>query len=307
MPATRMAADARRRTRRVRRWDWRRSGAGGHDSPFGYEATTDRMHGAHHVPDRYQPLEQAVGGNVALGVQQPHVEIGTRLELHPAQTLTVDEDGRQSQAPRLLLDHFGGGPHVGVEADTEVGQFRLEGGSSDQSGVSSSHQEAAGIARRVVGRAFDAHRVEGASTQHRPDAAAQQAEGQGQHGKDDDGEQGGHRQPATPPCRVDMPERPSGDPGPRMSEDGRGKGNFNSDGHGEGDQEPPGVATQPAVEQPGGDEPGEGGRIAQAVQSFEPRGVARRSLGQRPPALAGQGALDRRRAWRQRPDRTPTQ
>ena len=35
MPVARMAAAAQRRTRRVRRWDWRRSGAGGHDSPIG--------------------------------------------------------------------------------------------------------------------------------------------------------------------------------------------------------------------------------------------------------------------------------
>ena len=38
-PATRMAAEAQRRTRRTRRWARRRSGAGGHDSPMGNEAT----------------------------------------------------------------------------------------------------------------------------------------------------------------------------------------------------------------------------------------------------------------------------
>ena len=41
MPAKRMAAEAQRRTRRVRRWAWRRSGAGGHDWPIGKDATTD--------------------------------------------------------------------------------------------------------------------------------------------------------------------------------------------------------------------------------------------------------------------------
>ena len=107
------------------------------------------------VTSRSSTLGEA---QLVAGQQHPDVELGPGLELDPADPLVVEEDRGQAEPPPVLLHHLGGGPHVGVEADPEVGELRLEGGRGDQAGVAPADQPPAGVPGGVVGPGLGLHR-----------------------------------------------------------------------------------------------------------------------------------------------------
>ncbi len=67
------------------------------------------------APPGHHPLEGAGRPEIVAAQQHPDVQLGSGLELDPAHPLVVDEDRGESQPSPVLLDHLGGGPHVGVE------------------------------------------------------------------------------------------------------------------------------------------------------------------------------------------------
>ncbi len=237
------------------------------------------------------PFERAGGCELVVGEQHPHMELGPGFELHPAHPLFVEEDGWQAEAPPVLRDHLGGRAHVGEEAGTQIGELRLEGGSGDQPGVAATHQPAGFVPGDVVRLGLGVDVAEGATSEDGPHPPAEQPDDQGQ---DDQHDQGGERRdheliveiglmgvangPRRQP-RADVPEHPGGDRRPQEQ------------GHRDGDEQPPGVPPEPAVEHAGHHEPAEGGRVAQAVQALEPWRVVRRGRAEMAPLAAGRGRV----------------
>src|ERR1035441_10546691 len=78
----------------------------------------DRVNNVHRSSDAGHPLEQAGGPELACGQKQSNVEVGTGLELDPADPLDMEEDRREPELPRVVLDDFGGCSPAGVEANT---------------------------------------------------------------------------------------------------------------------------------------------------------------------------------------------
>ena len=109
MPVARMAPAPQRRTRRVRRWAWRRSGAGRPRLADRVGGDQRRVEGAAAPAAGDEPLEPAGGGELVVGQEQADVELGTGLDLDPAHPLAVQEDRRQSQPAPVLGHHLGGG------------------------------------------------------------------------------------------------------------------------------------------------------------------------------------------------------
>ena len=220
------------------------------------------------------------------------MELGPRLQLHPADPLVLEEDRGQPEPAPALLHHFGGGTHVGVEAHTEVGQLRLEGGRGDQAGIAPAHQPSGGVPGRVVRPGLGLDRFQGPSAQDGPHPPGQQPEHQGQHHQDDQRHQGGDDQLVADIGRVGVEDGPGGQPRPQVPGDPRGDRHPQQAGHDEGDQPPPGVAAQAPVERAGDDEPGQGRGVAQAVEADQPRRILVGPGGQRPPSPAGRGVAD---------------
>ena len=232
------------------------------------------------------------------------MELGARLELDPADPPLLEEDRWQPEMGPSLLDHLAGGADVGVEADTEVGELRLEGGRGDHPGVPPTDQAASGIPGGVVGAGLRPHRVEGPAPEDRPHAAAQQSEDDGQHGQDDQGHQGGHQDLVHRVGLVGVADGPGRETRAQMAEDPGGHGHPQEGGHAEGDQQPPCVAPDPPVQGAGDHEPGQARRVAQAVEPGQPRGVVGRLGVERTPSRVRRPSGRRRRAWRRPPDRT---
>ena len=197
------------------------------------------------------------------------MELGAGLHLDPADPQTVHEHRRQAEPAALLLHHLGGGPDVGVEADTQVGELGVEGGTGDQAGVALGDQPPGGIAGQIVGHPLALHRlsdppprIDQARRLRRPrttpappapggppPAAPAAGRPSRLHGR------AGWRGPGA---RAEAVQHPRGD---RHPEEG---------GHRERHQQPPGVAAEPPVEHPGGDETGQGGGVAQPIEPLEP-------------------------------------
>ena len=151
-PAKRMAADAHRRTRRTRAVG--QVGGRGRGATTGPSGTRPPGSGAGsgcRGPGRDEPLQGAGRAQLVAAQQQADVQFGAGLELDPADPLVVEEDRGEPQAAAVLLHHLAGGPHVGVEAQTQMGELGLEGGGGDQSGIPPADQPAAGVAGGVVG------------------------------------------------------------------------------------------------------------------------------------------------------------
>ncbi len=85
---------------------------------------------------------------------------------------------------------------------------------------------------------------------------------------------------------------PGGDPRSEMTRDPRGHRHPQQAGYDEGHQQPPRVAAQSSVERTGHHEPGQGRRVAQAVEAGQPRGLLAGLGGQRPPVPGHGGVAD---------------
>ncbi len=138
------------------------------------------------------PLEPARRGELVVGEQHAHVQLGPRLDLDPADPLAVEEDGGQAEPAPVLGHHFGGGAHVGVEAGTEIGQLRPERGRGDQAGIALGHQAPGVVPGRVVGPGPGLHLGQGPAAQDRPHPAAEEPE---------------HQRPGRPARRAPPPGR----------------------------------------------------------------------------------------------------
>ena len=203
-----------------------------------------------------------------------------------------EEHRREPELSPVLLHHLGGGPHVGVEAHPEVGQLRAEGGRGDQPGVAPPHQPTGGVTPGVVGPALGLDLVEGATSEDRPHPPAQQPENHRQHAEDHQGHQQGHDDLVTEVGLVGVADGPGRQSRPEVAfHPGRHR-QPQQGGHGEGDQQPPGVAADSTVEGPRHHEAGEGRRIAQAVEADQPGGVPVGLGGQRSPSPTGRGGAD---------------
>ena len=177
-----------------------------------------RMKGADGMIGAEQPLEEAGGPKVGLGQQQADVEVGTGLELDPAQSLAVEEDRGQAQPPGVLLDDLGGGSHVGVEPHPQIGELGLKGGSGDETGEPDADQPAPVLAGGVVGDRLRGDRLERAASEDRPDPTAQESEHHDEHDEHHRGEEPGHLGLVDPVGPVGRPQGPSGNAGTHMLE-----------------------------------------------------------------------------------------
>ncbi len=99
----------------------------------------------HHPFGADQPFEGRRGREVGVAQEQPHVEVGTGLELDPARLAVVHEDGGQPTAPGVFADKLGGGPRDGIEARVEAGQFGPRGAPDDDSRGPGADRAADGI------------------------------------------------------------------------------------------------------------------------------------------------------------------
>ena len=241
------------------------------------------------------PFERAGRPQFVPAQQHPGVQLGTGLQLDPAHPLVVQEDRREPQAPTVLLHHLAGGPHVGVEADPEVGELRLEGGGGDEAGIAAAGQPPRRVACGVVRAGLGTHALQGAAAEDRPHPSAQQAEDQGQHGQHDEGHGGGDEHLVGQVRLMGVADGPCRQPGPEMVEDPWRHRHPQEAGDGERDQQPPGVAPQAAVERAGHDETGEGRRVGQPVQPDEPGRVPIGLGGERTPPPTGRRLADRPR------------
>ena len=246
-----------------------------------------RVEGAPDAAPGDEALEPAGRAELVVGQEQADVELGPGLDLDPADPLAVQEDGRQSEPAPVLGHHLGRGAHVGVEAGAQVGQLGPEGGRRDESGVAPGRR-----ARRASSRAVSLaaasvrtssrapppridhmRRLSSPSTTARTTSTTR-ATSQGDH------------QLVVEVGGVGVAQGPGRQAAAQVAEQPRGDGHPQEEGHGEGDEEPPGVAAEPAVERAGDDEPGEGRRVAQLVDALQPRRVLGRVLDHGPPVPA---------------------
>ena len=84
-----------------------------------------------HDVGRDQPLAQGGHGQVRLGQQQAHVQVGPGLDLEGRLLAVVQEGGREAEAPAVLVDHLGGGAGAGEEPGVEVGELGHERAADD--------------------------------------------------------------------------------------------------------------------------------------------------------------------------------
>ena len=274
IPVTRMAAPAHRRTRRRPRLAHR---VRRHER--GVEGSAGPAPGD-------EALEPAGGGQLVVGQEQAHVQLGPGLDLHPAHPPAVHEHGRQSEPAAVLGHHLGRGADVGVEAGAEIGELGAEGGRSDQAGVAPGHQPAGVVAGRVVGPGLGAYLVEGTAAEDRPHPSAEEAEHHGQGGEDGEGHPQGDDQLVLEIGGVRVAQGPRRQSAPEVTEQPGADRHPQEDGHGEGHEEPPGVAAEPAVEGARHDEARQGRGIGQLVHALQPRRVVGRLVGEVVPVVA---------------------
>ena len=128
-PATKRETAAIRRMRRTRMRSAATSGAGGHEAPLGQPAASSAWTSAAlarpltTTVGRHEALAQVASGQVHLGQQQPHVQVGSGLDLEGRLLAVVQEGGREAEAAPVLVHHLGGGARTGEEARVEVGQL----------------------------------------------------------------------------------------------------------------------------------------------------------------------------------------
>ena len=70
-----------------------------------------------------QPLAQGGHGQVRLGQQEAHMQVGSGLDLERRLLAVVQEGGWKAEAPSVLVDHLGGGARAGEEPGVEVGEL----------------------------------------------------------------------------------------------------------------------------------------------------------------------------------------
>ena len=155
----------------------------------------------------------------------------------------------------MLVHHLGGGPDVGVEADAEVGEFRLEGGGRDEPGVAAPDEPAARVARRVIGRGLRLHLLQGSASEDRPHTPAQQSQYEGQHAEDHQRHQQGDDDLVAEVRLVGVTDGAGGQSRSEMVHHPRRHRHPQETGDDEGNQQPPGIAAEPAVQGPGDHEP----------------------------------------------------
>ncbi len=112
------------------------------------------------------------------------------------------------------------------------------------------------------------------------------------HGQDDQGHQGGHQDLVHRVGLVGVADGPGREARAQVAEDPRRHGDSQEGGHAEGNQQPPRVAPHPPVQRAGDHEPGQAGRVAQAVEPGQPRGVVGRLGVERAPAASGGRVAD---------------
>ena len=131
-PATKSDTAAIRRIRRTRTRSAATSGAGGHDAPVGHPAASSAWTSAALV----RPLmtESAVTsrspivamGRSAVGQDEADVQLGPGFDLDRGLLAVVQEGGRQTQAPAVLVHDLRGRPGAREEPRVEVGELGYE-------------------------------------------------------------------------------------------------------------------------------------------------------------------------------------
>ncbi len=101
---------------------WPRRAAGPPGGQLGVDIGRLRTALDHDVR-RDEPLAQGGHGQVRLGQQQAHVQVGPGLDLERRLLAVVQEGGREAEAPPVLVDDLGGGTRTGEEPGVEVGEL----------------------------------------------------------------------------------------------------------------------------------------------------------------------------------------
>ena len=219
------------------------------------------------------------------------MQLGTRLELDPADPLAVQEHRRQSEPPAVFGHHLGGRSDVGVEPRPQIGELGLERGRGDQSGVSLGDQPPGVVPGVVVGTGCPCAPRRGPRRRGSTTCAGSAGRAP-RPGRPGPRRTPRRRWPAGPASRRRGRGAGRGPVArPEVAEQPRGDGHPQEQCHAERDEEPPGVPAEPAIEGARYQEPGEGRRVAQVFEPFEPRGV----LGRLGDQVSARAALPVRR------------
>ena len=225
-PATNSETAAMRRMRRTRMRSAATSGAGGHDAPLGQlgrqlGVDLGRLGAAlDHGVGGDQPLAHGGHGQVGLGQEQAHVQLGPGLDLEGRLLAVVQERRREPEAPPVLVHDLGGGARAGEEAGVEVGQLGHERPADDDTrgpGLDGGPRRV----ERVLpvdlelgvrdgprpGRAARPRSRQALAAERPPDAARRDGDHEGQDGEQRDGDHHGHDEAREPGGVVGALER----------------------------------------------------------------------------------------------------
>ncbi len=221
--------------------------------PVGKDGDDAEVHGRPPLPDG-EPLEEAAGRLVLPRELETGAHDGPARQLHEGDLPLADEDGRHPEQAGALLHDVGTGSRVGEETPPDPHQLGPQCVTGDEAGVALGDEGPGGVAGGVV-RPVLRWAEEGAA-RPRPDAVV------------DDGEHDGDGDELEGQREGDVGEEP-GVVVQSPAEEGH-LGQAGEDGDGDGKQQPPRIAPEPAVHEAGRHEAGQAGGVCQAVDALEP-------------------------------------